>query len=94
MKLKAVRYIKTENGEKYRIVYTVIKERALVEEERKRLYGIRIDKYKGKKIEESAQFKNITSKSIEITRLFVLLSKHAVTPVALEDVLEDYLARI
>lgn len=92
MNLSVIRAFSDEKGKEYKLVYTVIENEFPFEEGSVHGYGIRIEKYDGAKLKESDEFENITSKSIEIERLFMLLSMHTVTPVALRDVLEDYLA--
>lgn len=92
MKLKERKTIFCEDGKKYTLEYSVVEDYLDFQRERLKMYGIRINKFLGNKLLECKEIKNITSKSIEIKRLFMLLSVHTVTPITLSDVLEDYLA--
>ncbi len=92
MKLKELKTIIGENGEQYTLAYSVVESDYCVNNDKIKAYGIRVEKFSGNNLLECKEFKNITSKSIEIKRLFMLLSEHTVTPITLSDVLEDYLA--
>ena len=91
---KCKKIIFSEAGEELRLVYSIIE--TLEETDGKSYlgYGIRIDKYTGDDFTETAEITNITSKTLEIDRLFMLLSNNTVTPMCLREVTEDYLADV
>lgn len=82
----------SDDGKEFTLEYTVLVEEistangGILEG-----YGIRIDKKIGNSLVEYAEFPNITMKALEIERLFMLLSEGTVTPIALQEILEDYL---
>jgi len=81
-----------EDGMEYTLVYSVIN--GVFKEDGLTIctYGLKIEKYADNKLVDCEEISNITSKTIEIDRLFMVLSEHTVTPMCLKEVLEDYLS--
>lgn len=91
---KCEKIIFSESGEELRLVYSIIETSEETEGKSYIGYGIRIDKYIGERLTESAEIPNITSKTLEIDRLFMVLSNNTVTPMCLKEVVEEYLADV
>ncbi len=91
---KCEKIIFSEADQQLRLVYSIIATSEVTEGKPYVGYGIRIDKYIGEDLSENAEIPNITSKTLEIDRLFMLLSNNTVTPMCLKDVVEDYLADV
>lgn len=53
-------------------------------------YGIRISVYRDNMCVDRAEIHNICVSALEIQRIFMVLSKYAVTPVTVYDVLDVY----
>jgi hypothetical protein len=60
--------------------------------ENKSVYGIRVELLEMGKLVEASELKDITSSNEKGKYLLALLSKNAVTPVSLSDVIEDFMA--
>ena len=81
--------ITTQDGEVLKIEYQII----IDETDDVSSYGIAISSYnKSNVLNEFVEIKDITQNFIEIQALIMVLYKHEVTPIALHDVLDDYLA--
>lgn len=91
---KCEKRIFSENRAEIRLIYSIIEN--MIEEDKNSYlsYGIKVEKYMGECMTEYSEIPNITLKTIEIQRLFMLLSEHTVTPMCLKEVVEDYLADV
>ena len=79
MTSKCEKTVVCENGRTMRLVYSITSGIYAADEGATRTYGIRVEKYFGNTLEESEEIANITAKTIEINRLFMVCCINRIT---------------